>query len=127
MKVAVTSKGKELDSEVDPRFGRCKYFLIVDTSTMEFDAVMNESAMASGGAGPQASQTISGNGAGVVLTGNVGPNAYRALEAAGILIITGCRGTVREMVEKFKSGELEHTEGPNVGSHAGFEVPRFRR
>ncbi|MEA3558911.1 MAG: NifB/NifX family molybdenum-iron cluster-binding protein [Candidatus Thermoplasmatota archaeon] len=119
MKIAVTAKGKELGSDIDPRFGRCGFFVIVDTETMEFESIINESAMASGGAGPQAAQTISRTGAKVLITGNVGPNAHQALEAAGMEIITGSNGTVGDMIEKYKNGELSSTTAPTVGSHAG--------
>ncbi len=119
MKIAITAKGKELGSDIDPRFGRCGYFVIVDTDTMEFEAVINEGAMASGGAGPQAAQTVSKTGAKVLITGNVGPNAHHALEAAGIEIIAGSSGQVVDMVERYKKGELSSTTAPTVGSHAG--------
>ena len=119
MKLAITAKGKDLEAEIDPRFGRCQYFLIVDPETMEFEALENESAMAMGGAGPQASQLISHKGAKVVLTGNVGPNAFQALNAAGIKVMTGASGTVKDMVERYKSGELEETNAASVGSHSG--------
>ncbi len=119
MKIAMTSKGKDLEAEVDTRFGRCEYFLIVDPDTMEFEAVSNESANASGGAGPQAAQTISNKDVDVLVTGNVGPNAYSALEAAGIRILTGSNGMIKDMIHKFKNGELEEAAGANVGSHNG--------
>jgi len=119
MKIAVTAKGNELDAEVDPRFGRCQYFVIVDTETMEFESLENQSAMATGGAGPQAAQAISQKGVEAVMTGNVGPNAFQALEAAGIKVMTGASGTVKEMIEKYKSGGLAETNAPSVGSHAG--------
>ncbi len=119
MKIAMTSKGKDLESEVDTRFGRCVYFIIVDPDTMEFEAVSNESANASGGAGPQAAQAISKKGVEVLITGNVGPNAYQALEAAGIRVLTGSNGIIKDMIQKFKNGELEEANSANVGSHAG--------
>ena len=119
MKIAVTSKGDDLESEVDTRFGRCQYFVIVDSETMEFEVLENESAMAAGGAGPQAAQAISQKGVGAVITGNVGPNAFQALEAAGIQMFIGSTGTVKEMLEKYKSGGFEGTKAPSVGSHAG--------
>jgi len=119
MKIAITSRGNDLSAEIDPRFGRCQYFVIVDTETMEFESVENASAMAMGGAGPQAAQAISQKGAEAVITGNVGPNAYQALEAAGIKVITGAGGTVKDMVDKFKSGDFSETNAPSVGSHAG--------
>ena len=82
MKIAVSATGPDMDAEVDPRFGRCQYFIIVDPETMEFEAVDNESAMASGGAGISAAQMIAGKGVEAVLTGNCGPNAYQVLSHA---------------------------------------------
>jgi len=119
MKIAITAKANNLESEIDPRFGRCSYFLIVDTDTMSFEPISNESSMASGGAGIQAAQTVAKAGAEVILTGNIGPNAFQTLSAAGIKVFTGTSGTIKEAVEKYKKGELNETEAPNVGSHSG--------
>ena len=119
MKVAVSATGPSLDSSVDPRFGRCAYFVIVDSDTMKFEAIPNPAQYAGGGAGIQAAQTIAGKGVQAVLTGNVGPNAYQALSAAGIQIVTGAYGTVREAVMKFKQGELRGTSGPTAPVHYG--------
>ncbi|MDG6225520.1 MAG: NifB/NifX family molybdenum-iron cluster-binding protein [Candidatus Thermoplasmatota archaeon] len=119
MKIAVTAKGNELTSEMDPRFGRCRFFLIVDPNTKEFEAVENKSAMATGGAGPQASQTISRLGVEVLITGNVGPNAFEALKASGIRVLIGASGTVEEILGKYDKGELEEIQGASVGSHSG--------
>ena len=121
MKIAITAKGEDLEAEVDPRFGRCQYFVIADSETMEFEALENPSAMAAGGAGPQAAQAISKMNVNVVITGNVGPNAFQALEAAGIKIITGSSGTVKDMVEKYNRGDFSETNAPSVGSHAGMQ------
>jgi len=119
MKIAVTSKGKEMSSEVDPRFGRCSIFTIVDTDTNEYQAVENTNSLAMGGAGPQATQTISRLGVEVLITGNVGPNAFQALKASGIRVLIGAKGTVQEMIDKFGRGELEEINDPSVASHSG--------
>ena len=119
MKIGVSSTGENLDANVDQRFGRCKYFLIVDTESMEFEVLSNENAMVSGGAGIQAAQTIAKTGVEIVVTGNVGPNAFQTLSAAGMKIFTGASGTIKESIEKYKKGELKETEAPNVGSHSG--------
>ena len=104
---------------MDQRFGRCPYFLIVDSETGGFEAVQNAAAGAMGGAGIQAAQSLVGKGVKVVITGNVGPNAYQTLSAAAIVIMLGASGTVRETVERFKSGELRETKSPNVRGHFG--------
>lgn len=119
MKICVSSIGIDLNAQVDPRFGRCKYFLIVYTDTMSFESISNESAMTSGGAGIQAAQIVAKAGAEVVITGNMGPNAFQTLSAAGIMVFTGVNGTIKEAVEKYKKGELKETTAPSVGSHFG--------
>lgn len=119
MKVAVTSRGTTLDDSVDPRFGRCAHFVIVETDDMSFETAANSNATAGGGAGIQSAQLVSEKDAKVVLTGNCGPNAFRTLEAAGIQVVIGIGGTVREAVEEYKAGGLKATGGPNVESHAG--------
>ena len=119
MKICVTSTGNSLEAQIDPRFGRCSYFVIVDSETMQFEAVPNMAASASGGAGIQAAQTVANKGVKLLITGNVGPKAFQALASAGIEIATGAFGTVREAVEKYKRGELSKTGAPTVGGHFG--------
>jgi predicted Fe-Mo cluster-binding NifX family protein len=122
MKIVVTSVGPEKDSQVDPRFGRAAYFVLVDTETLEFAAVENAGAAASGGAGVNAAKVVIDAGAKAVLTGNCGPNAERALRAAGVKLFTGVAGTVAEAVENFKEGKLIEASGPNVPPHAGMDL-----
>ncbi|MBU1933249.1 MAG: NifB/NifX family molybdenum-iron cluster-binding protein [Candidatus Omnitrophica bacterium] len=119
MKICITSDGDKLDSKVDPRFGRCQYFIIIDTDTMEFEAICNPNIDAMGGAGIQSGQLISGENVKSVITGNVGPNAFQTLKAAGIDVITGVSGTIKEAAEKYKKGELKPTQGPSVNSKFG--------
>ena len=119
MKVAVSSSAKDLDSPIDPRFGRCAYFLIVNTDDMSFEKFSNESAALSGGAGIQAAQFIISKGAEAVITGNCGPKAVRTLAAAGVELYLGNTGSTRETVEKFKSGKLASTNQANVSEHSG--------
>jgi len=114
MKIAVSSTGGSLDDQIDPRLGRCSYFLIVDSETMKFEAIPNTASGAMSGAGIQAAQLVANRGVQTVLTGNVGPNAFQALSSAGISIITGVFGTVREAVEKFKSGQLQKIVAPTT-------------
>ena len=119
MKICVTASGNMLDAPVDPRVGRASYFLIVDSETMAFEAVSNTATGAMSGAGIQAAQTIASKGVNVLITGNVGPNAFQALASAGIKIVVGASGTVREVIEKYKRGELKGTSTPTVGGHFG--------
>ena len=119
MKIAISASEEGLDAEIDQRFGRCRYFTIVDTETMKYESIENSSSMASGGAGASAGQAISEKGVEVVLTGNCGPNAFGVLNAAGIKVITGVSGKVKDAVERFKNGELRENTGANVPDHFG--------
>jgi predicted Fe-Mo cluster-binding NifX family protein len=119
MKICISSTGTDLNADVDPRFGRCQYFLIVDTETMTVEIISNESTAVSSGAGIQAAQTVVRSGVNSVITGNIGPNAFQTLQAAGINVITGVNGSVKDIVEKFKKGELKETNTPSVESHFG--------
>lgn len=119
MKVIVSSAGKDLDSEIDPRFGRCAYFLLVDTDTMACEALDNGNIALGGGAGIQSAQLAASKGAKAVITGNCGPNAVRTLSAAGVEVIVGQSGSVRRAVEDFKAGRLKGTTEPNVADHYG--------
>ncbi len=119
MKICVSTMTNSLDAPVDPRFGRCHYFVIVDSETLQFEAIPNTASSAMSGAGIQAAQTIVSKGVQVLITGNVGPNAFQALSAAGIKIVTGASGTVREVVERYKRGELKETSSPTVRGHFG--------
>jgi len=119
MRICVTAAGNTLDAPIDPRFGRAPYFVIVNSETMAFEAVPNVAAGAMSGAGIQAAQTIAGKGVNVLITGNVGPNAFQALSSAGIRIVVGAYGAVGEVIEKYKRGELRETGAPTVGGHFG--------
>jgi predicted Fe-Mo cluster-binding NifX family protein len=119
MKIAITATDPELDAPVDPRFGRCAYFVLVETTDMSFDAISNDSNAQGGGAGIQSAQSLAHQGIGAVLTGNCGPNAHQTLTAAGIDVVVGCGGTVREAVEEFKAGQLHRAASPNVPNHSG--------
>jgi len=119
MKIAVSSTGPTLDDTVEPRFGRCPYFLIIDVETLDFEPIQNPNIALGGGAGIQSAQLMANKGVSVVLTGNCGPNAFQTFGAAGIQVITGITGQVRQAVERFKAGELSSTSGPSVQSHFG--------
>jgi len=122
MKIAISSAGKNLDSQIDPRFGRCQYFILVDSETMEFEVSENEGLMASGGAGVQAAQFIVQKGAKALITGNLGPNAASALSASGIKVHLVSGGTIREVIEAFKAGKLKEATGSTVPPHFGMPL-----
>jgi len=118
MKVAVTSQGKELSSQVDPRFGRAKYFIEIDTDSGEFIAHDNSQGLnASQGAGIQAGQNVIDLAIEAVITGNVGPKAFRTLQAGNVKIYIGATGTVQNAVEQFKAGILQEAKQANVEGH----------
>ncbi|MEW6374514.1 MAG: NifB/NifX family molybdenum-iron cluster-binding protein [Thermodesulfobacteriota bacterium] len=119
MRIAVSSTGKDLSSRIDPRFGRSPFFLIIDTETMEFEVIENPNVDSPGGAGIETAQLIANRGAEAVITGSCGPNAFQTLQAAGVKVIVGIEGTVREAVERFKSDQFQSATQPNVQSHYG--------
>lgn len=119
MKIAVTSSGEQNTSLLNPRFGRCEYFIIIDTETKEWEAVDNPAAQAPGGAGSQAAQFIANQGVESVISGRFGPNAFTALEAAGIQAFISGQETVDTALDKFLAGELEQVTaatGPELHS-----------
>ena len=121
MKIAVSSTTNTIDGEIDQRFGRCPYFLIIDSETLNFTVIDNESTLASGGAGIKAAETIVRSNAEVVLTGNIGPNAFQTLSAGDITIYTGLTGAIKESIDRYKNGSLQKTTNATVGSHAGMK------
>jgi len=119
MKIVVTATGTSLDAQLDPRFGRCAYFLVVETDDLSFEAIENPNAMLGGGAGIQSAQLMAEKSVNFVLTGNCGPNAHQVFSGSGIGVIIGCSGIVKTVIEQFKAGQLKPTNQPNVGSHSG--------
>jgi predicted Fe-Mo cluster-binding NifX family protein len=119
MKICVTATAGDLNAQIDPRFGRSQYFVIVDSDTMTFEALPNEAMNAPGGAGIQAAQAMVNKGVDAVISGNLGPNAFQVLSTAGVKIATGAYGTVKEAVEMYKSGKLNETRTSTVAAHTG--------
>jgi predicted Fe-Mo cluster-binding NifX family protein len=118
MKIAVTAAGKDMSSNVDPRFGRAKYFIVVDPETNASTAHDNaQNLNAAQGAGIQAGETVARLGAQAVITGNVGPKAFRILNAARIKVYLCGEGTVTDAIRKFKAGELPEASAANVEGH----------
>lgn len=119
MKICITSREASLDSEVDPRFGRCQFFVIYDTESFRSEFVGNQNKDGMGGVGVQSGQLIADKGVEIVLTGNVGPNAFKTLQAANVKVVTGVAGQVREAINKYTKGELKCSDGPTVEPHSG--------
>ena len=119
MKICITAEGDNLESKVDPRFGRCQYFIFYNIDTSQFEAVQNQNVSGMGGVGVQSGQLIAEKQAEVVLTGTVGPNASKTLQAAGIDVIVDVSGSIKEAIEKYKNGELKPSDGPNAEEKSG--------
>ena len=119
MKIIVSSTGSTLDAPVDPRFGRCSVFLLVNTENMKYEVISNQSLSQAHGAGIAAAQQVAQLGVEAVVTGQVGPNAHMALSQAGITVVTGASGTVQNAVKAYLNGQLNNATGPTVGGHFG--------
>ena len=118
MRVAITSTGKDLEADIDPRFGRAAHFVIVNDETMEFEAVENtQNLNIAQGAGIQAGKTIIDNNVDILITGHCGPKAFKVLQTAGVKIMTGAKGRVVDAVAQYKNAELEVTRVPDVEGH----------
>lgn len=110
MKVMITSTGVTTEDAMDPRFGRCSTFLLVDTEEETVQAIPNEAVTRGSGAGIQAAETIVDLGAEAVITGQVGPKAAQVLKAAGIPVYVGGAGTARQALEAFRENRLKRLE-----------------
>ena len=119
MKICISAFGKDLDSEVDPQFGRCNYFVIIDPEIGSTTSIINPGSEAPGGAGIRAAEAIVGLGIDILLTGSVGPNAFPILSEAGIETYGGIRGTVSFALQEYQSGKLVLLENSNASIHSG--------
>ncbi len=119
MKICITSIGDNLESQLDFRFGRCQYFIFLDSDTNEFEVIQNPAVNAMHGAGIQAAQLVIDKRPQIVITGNIGPNASSVLSSAGINVLAGFTGTINESVQAFKEGKLKPLTGPTVPGHFG--------
>jgi predicted Fe-Mo cluster-binding NifX family protein len=120
MKILLTASSPNIESSIDPRFGRGAYLIVVDTDTLEWQAHPNPGVNASGGAGTQAAQLTANQQVKAVISGDFGPNAYSALQAAGIaMYLYGASTTVRNAIELFKAGKLESVGAPTGRGHHG--------
>jgi predicted Fe-Mo cluster-binding NifX family protein len=122
MKIAVSASEPDLNGSVDPRFGRSPYFLLIETDTMEFEAIQNPNLASPSGAGIQSAQLLANKGVKALLTGSCGPNAFKTLEAAGVEVFIGVSGAIKQAVQNFNLGQLHPAPGPNVSAHSGMGV-----
>jgi len=126
MKIAISSSGENLDAQVDPRFGRCRCFVIIDPATQAFEVLENEAATLGSGAGIQAAQIVVKAGVNAVITGSLGPNATDVLAAAGLKIYLGAAGSIREVLQQYQDGRLQEASGLSAGVGPGMERGRGR-
>ena len=118
MKIAITSTGKDLDAQVDPRFGRATYIIVVDTDTLDFEVIDNsENKNAFKGAGITAASSICDKGAKVLITGFCGPNAFKTLDSAGVKVANDATGTIKDAIEDYKAGKFTFAEDANAEGH----------
>ncbi|MDO7788614.1 NifB/NifX family molybdenum-iron cluster-binding protein [Desulforamulus aquiferis] len=117
MMIAISAFGKDQDNEVNPRLGRCEYFVLYDTGTGQYSAIENSGRLSPGAAGIATATLLNDQQVQVVITGNIGPNAFKGLEAAGIKVYTGASGKVKDVVERYQKGLLIEAAAPNVGPH----------
>ncbi|WKV09633.1 NifB/NifX family molybdenum-iron cluster-binding protein [Thermoanaerobacterium sp. CMT5567-10] len=119
MKIAISSEGDNLSSNVDSRFGRARYFVVVDTESMNYKAIDNTAASSAGGAGTKAAQLLLDEGVDSIISSNVGPNALEVFQAAGITVYKSINDTIEKNVKEFKKGTLEKIEFPTNNGHHG--------
>ena len=118
MRIAISSTGKDLDSNLDPRFGRAAYFIILDSETMDFKAVENTQNLSlPQGAGIQAGKKVTDHHVDALITGHCGPKAFKVLQSAGVKIALGANGKVTDAIDQFQNGELEIASEADVKGH----------
>lgn len=118
MKIIITSKGENLKSKVDPRFGRAKMFILYDTENGNYELIDNKQNLnAVQGAGIQAGQTVADTEAEALITGNCGPKAFSVLSAGSVKVYIGASGTIEEAIEDFKNDKLKCSDQANVDGH----------
>ena len=118
MRIAITSEGADLDSNLDSRFGRAAFFIIVDPDTHVFEVVKNSQNLnLPQGAGIQAGKIIVDHNVDAIITGHCGPKAFRVLQNAGVKILTGASGKVADAMEQFNAGKLDTISEADVSGH----------
>ncbi|MBN1677042.1 MAG: NifB/NifX family molybdenum-iron cluster-binding protein [Candidatus Thermoplasmatota archaeon] len=118
-RICLTSTGPRLSDPADPRFGRCAYFIFVDEATGATEAAPNDARLLGNGAGIQAAQDIVTKGAGVVITGDMGPNAFRVLSAAGVRVFVGVNGSCEAALDGYRKGLMKEIGSPTAPGHHG--------
>jgi predicted Fe-Mo cluster-binding NifX family protein len=119
MNICITSQGDTLDQPIDPRFGRAKFFIIYDDQTGRYEALENPHIGGVGGVGVQVGQMMDEKRVEIIITGNIGPNAFKTIRASNITVYTGADGSVNEVLDRYKTGELTPRYNPTVKKDAG--------
>ncbi len=119
MKIAISATGKNLESSIDERFGRCRYFIILETDDMSYEVIENNNAELQSSAGIQSASLVASKGVEAVITGNCGPKAMQVFATSTIKVIIGQHGTVKDAVEQFKIGGLTPSDSENVPEKFG--------
>ncbi|HHT02144.1 MAG TPA: dinitrogenase iron-molybdenum cofactor biosynthesis protein [Firmicutes bacterium] len=122
MKLAICAQGEGMAAQTDPRFGRCRYFVVVDLASGAVETLENPNCQSAGGAGIQTAQMLADMAVEAVVVGNLGPNAARTLGAAGIQINQGLRPTVAETVQAYRRGELKQDGDATVDAKFGMRM-----
>ncbi|MBN1648297.1 MAG: NifB/NifX family molybdenum-iron cluster-binding protein [Spirochaetales bacterium] len=120
MKLCISSSGPDLDSPFNPRFGRCDYFVFFDTDSGKYNAIRNEQTAADG-AGVKAASAVDAHKPEIVLSGNIGPNAFAALQAAGVAVFLGSAGTVKDAADAWQNGKFTRADAPTSRGHQGLQ------
>ena len=123
MKIAISAAGQNLESSIDERFGRCRYFIILETDDMSYEVIENTNADLSTSAGIQSASLVASKGAEAVITGSCGPKAMQVFAATTIKMILGQHGMIKEVVEMFKRGKLSPSTRENVSEKSGVAQP----
>lgn len=118
MILAFPANGKDLNADIDQRFGRCPYFVSYDTETKDVAFVSNkQNYQAAQGAGIQSATHVVNMKADVCITTHCGPKAFRVFEVAGVKVIIGVSGKISDTIARFEKGELNYASSPNVEGH----------
>lgn len=118
MEIAITAKKPNLDAEIDPHFGHCQYFIVIDLEMMTYCTIENTSAITSTGDDISAAHEMIGMGVKAILTGYCGPNTHQVLLDAGVQVFTGISGKVINAIADYMSGQLKPAPKPAVGVYS---------
>ena len=122
MRIAISSFGPNLTSQLCPRLGGCTYFLAIDTEDMNLEVFENKNDASIGGSGSQAAQFLVSQKVHAVITGRCRPNTFKILSEAGVYLYFKQSGTVKEVLEKYRNGHLRRATRVDLGSPISSEA-----